>query len=60
VDNCPHPDGCVFANYLNDPPAAQLRLLYHKPSKVSKEVLAKIEQLGFNPLFRGKRQSSLQ
>ncbi|MDI6106066.1 hypothetical protein QLQ12_46660 [Actinoplanes sp. NEAU-A12] len=30
IDQCPHPSGCLWADYLNDPPAAALRLIYTK------------------------------
>src|SRR5699024_3690452 len=28
IDQCPHLDGCPWADYLNSPPAAQLHLRY--------------------------------
>jgi Recombination endonuclease VII len=56
IDNCLHPDGCPFAEYLNNPPAAHWRL--YCPSKRSRKddtdaTKAKIGILGYDPLFRG-------
>jgi recombination endonuclease VII len=55
IDGCLHASGCVWADYLNNPPAAHLRLRYPKPERVGRSDRAaeKIEYLGFDPLYRG-------
>lgn len=55
IDGCPHASGCAWADYLNNPPAAHLRLRYTKPERVGRSDRAaeKIEYLGFDPLYRG-------
>ncbi|WP_203935537.1 endonuclease domain-containing protein [Planosporangium mesophilum] len=55
VDKCVHVSGCPWADYLNDPPAAYLRLRYAKPERVGRDMqtAARIEYLGFDPLYRG-------
>ncbi|WP_197289882.1 endonuclease domain-containing protein [Saccharothrix sp. NRRL B-16348] len=51
VDDCPHPAGCPFAEYLNDPPATPLRLRHPKASDDARKPasLARIERLGYTP-----------
>jgi hypothetical protein len=51
VDDCPYAAGCRFADYLNDPPATQLRLRHPRADKDSRKLasLARIELLDFNP-----------
>jgi hypothetical protein len=58
VDECLHRVGCAWADYLNDPPAASLRLPYPKPERVgdSRKDALRIEALGFDPLYRGRTQ----
>lgn len=53
VEECPHVDGCPKADYMNNPPAAHLRLPYPpylaaEPKKSARE--RKVELLGFDPL----------
>jgi hypothetical protein len=57
VDRCPHPSGCRWADYLNQPPAAHLRLLYPKRQTAwnRPENLARIAMLGFDPYDRAGR-----
>ncbi|MEU8001534.1 endonuclease domain-containing protein [Catellatospora sp. NPDC049111] len=58
IDGCMHPAGCRWAEYLNNPPAAQWRVYYPKgrsPSEDSASTRAKIELWGFDPLFRNPR-----
>lgn len=46
VDQCLHASGCAFADYLNDPPAFRLRLVYPKsPTKRQRERLAQVREL---------------
>jgi hypothetical protein len=33
IDTCPHPAGCAWAAYLNNPPALSLRLQYPRSAK---------------------------
>jgi Recombination endonuclease VII len=48
IDSCPHLAGCPWADYLNNPPAAALKLRYPKPRKpASTGYLARVEYLGF-------------
>jgi hypothetical protein len=56
VDGCPHASGCAWADYLNNPPAAPLRLRYPTPERVyrSSRTAEKIAFLGFDPLYRGQ------
>lgn len=56
ADSCPHAFGCAWAGYLNNPPAAYLRLRYPKPERVyhSSRTAEKIAYLGFDPLYRGQ------
>jgi hypothetical protein len=57
VDGCPHASGCVFGDYLNDPPAARLDLRYPRSPRAERDpdgrVAQKIAALGFDPLYRG-------
>ncbi|WP_083914199.1 endonuclease domain-containing protein [Nocardia concava] len=51
VESCPHLSGCRWADYLNDPPAARLKLTYPrrgKPWRTSSHA-ARVEALGFDP-----------
>jgi hypothetical protein len=34
IDGCLHVSGCVWADYLNSPPAVELKLSYPKPERV--------------------------
>lgn len=48
VDSCPHLSGCPWADYLNNPPAAPLKLRYPRPRKpASAGYRARAEYLGF-------------
>jgi hypothetical protein len=48
VDRCPHVRGCRWAEYLNNPPAAHLRLsVPNRPLSAGDR--RRIEYLGFNP-----------
>ncbi|MGH3565749.1 MAG: endonuclease domain-containing protein [Pseudonocardia sp.] len=54
VDTCPHLSGCLWARYLNNPPAAELRLIYPRQGQVNGRRLSvgqqrRVEVLGFNP-----------
>ncbi|WP_329243080.1 endonuclease VII domain-containing protein [Actinoallomurus sp. NBC_01490] len=51
VDECPHLSGCPWADYLADPPAAPLRLLYPSWRSVLNHpsTRRKIERLGIDP-----------
>jgi hypothetical protein len=56
IDGCLHISRCVWADYLNNPPAASLKLRYPKPERVGRSDTdrRKIEYLGFDPLYRGQ------
>jgi hypothetical protein len=58
VDKCPHPSGCAFADYLNDPPAIHLQLRYPRGDRLGpfSKTGAKIEYLGFDPLYHGRKE----
>jgi hypothetical protein len=48
VDQCVHVSGCLWADYLNHPPAAHLRFtVLNRP--LSRGDFARIDYLGFNP-----------
>ena len=51
---CLHVSGCPMADYLNDPPAARLRMLYYKATKATRlaDADARTGYLGFNPFYR--------
>ena len=51
VDICPHLRGCPWADYLNDPPAAPLELVYPSWRKVlgHESTIRKIQMLGIDP-----------
>jgi hypothetical protein len=53
VDRCPHTGQCRYADYLNNPPATQLGLVYPvPPSKYLRSLdRATIERLGINPFI---------
>lgn len=54
IDECLHLSGCPWADYLNNPPAAPLRLRYcqagRRQRNLSEDDRKRIESLGFNPL----------
>ncbi|MFE9750244.1 endonuclease domain-containing protein [Saccharothrix saharensis] len=62
VDDCPHPAGCPFAEYLNNPPATWLRLRHPKAGHDYRKSgsLARIELLGFDPFVRPTRPTRRQ
>lgn len=49
IDQCPHLNGCPWAAYLNNPPAAQLRLRHPGAHNDRKLNQARIEYLGIDP-----------
>lgn len=49
IDDCPHVDGCSWADYLNRRPALPLRLLYPDRRNAWRKDRAQIEHLGFDP-----------
>jgi len=49
IDQCPHLDGCPWADYLNDPPAAHLWLRHPKAHNDRKHNQARIDYLGIDP-----------
>ncbi|MFF5265446.1 endonuclease domain-containing protein [Actinomadura viridis] len=49
LDTCPHPSRCRWADYLNAPPAAPLRLRYPKISKSLTGHRNRIAYLGIDP-----------
>jgi hypothetical protein len=61
VDGCVHAGGCVFGDYLDDPPAARLNLRYPRSARVEPDpepesrVAQKIAVLGFDPRYRGRK-----
>lgn len=58
VDMCPHPSGCIYAGYLNDPPASLLRLKYSM-DRTLKERRKRMAALGissFDELWTRRRQ----
>jgi hypothetical protein len=58
VDMCPHPSGCAYARYLNDPPASPLRLKYPM-DRTLKERQKRMDALGissFDELWTRRRQ----
>lgn len=58
VDTCPHLAGCLWADYLNDPPAAPLKLVYPLWRQVLRHqsTQRKIDMLGIDPFseLRGR------
>lgn len=49
IDSCPHVAGCPWADYLNNPPAAGLKLRFPRSRKPSSSAhRARVEQLGFS------------
>ncbi|MFE7462304.1 endonuclease domain-containing protein [Nocardiopsis terrae] len=51
VDSCPHTSGCEFAEYLNDPPAVGLDLVYPDLGKTYARTLARAEAHGWEPML---------
>jgi hypothetical protein len=49
VEDCLHLCGCPWADYLNRPPAAPMRLLYPHRDRDRRAARYKIELLGFDP-----------
>jgi hypothetical protein len=64
VDTCTHAARCGFGDYLNDPPAARLRLRYPRSSRLEPDpegrLAQKIAVLGFDPRYRGFRDEQRQ
>jgi Recombination endonuclease VII len=58
VDMCPHPSGCVYAGYLNDPPASPLRLKYpmDRTLKERRKRMAALGISSFDELWTRRRQ----
>ncbi len=46
VDWCPHRSGCVYAEYLNNPPAGRLQLQYAGPEKCTRDDIRRAAALG--------------
>jgi hypothetical protein len=49
VDECAHASGCPWADYLNDPPAARMKIRYPKLAVLLRKHQRKIDYLGFDP-----------
>lgn len=58
IDSCLHVSGCRWADYLNNPPAAHLRMYYTKLDAALRKpsAIQRIEKLGFDPLYRPDRK----
>jgi Recombination endonuclease VII len=54
IDWCPHLSGCHYADYLNNPPAARLKLTFpqKRGTRLPAFDLLRIEHLGINPFER--------
>jgi Recombination endonuclease VII len=46
---CAHVSGCLFGDYLDDPPAMPLRILYPNLSSFLRSQESKIKRLGYDP-----------
>lgn len=49
VETCPHASDCLWADYLNSPPAAPWHLIYPRAASAHRAYLKKIAALGFDP-----------
>jgi hypothetical protein len=59
IDRCLHLTGCRWADYLNNPPATPLQMIYTKWDGPQKRTVAdRIKRLGYNPLYRPDRNST--
>lgn len=57
LESCPHLRGCPRADYLANPPAMPLQLLYPKRGRDRTRDLPKIEAAGFDPYPPPRRRS---
>jgi hypothetical protein len=46
---CAHVSGCLFGDYLDDPPAVPLFILYPKLTSFLRNQESKIKRLGYDP-----------
>lgn len=51
LDQCPHLSGCRWADYLNDPPAAGMKLQYPDLAKTLRQQQWKVERMGIDPFL---------
>lgn len=56
IDGCPHPTGCPWADYLNNPPAAALALTYPASRSAARGHRARVAYLGFDPISEAHRR----
>lgn len=57
VETCPHASGCPWGDYLNDPPAYPLNLIYPRAASAHRYYQAKVAALGFDPFPRRQRDA---
>jgi hypothetical protein len=63
IDECMHPAGCPYADYLNNPPAAAWKAYYPRSRNTNEDrarTAAKIAAWGHDPLYRGAKAQRLR
>ena len=63
IESCTHVDGCPWGDYLNNPPASPLQLIYPRLSSARRHYQRRIASLGIDPYAKAsshKRQRNDQ